>query len=323
MKIYYSKTFNQLLVVIAVCFLFSFASLIAGCSLFPAIKKIACDIKAPACDLKKKVGITLFENHTFYAVNNFEKIFHIKLAENIKETCPDILIIKPGDKGYPDQMAVLKKLSSERIDNLVLAKTGRKLGLNAIVTGSLIDISGNKENRGILWFKNTYNFIRFQIVIEVYDTETGAKIFDDSFVHEIEVDELDLNNLKTGNTNEIPALTDALLNASIPIGEKICDAVNIQPWKGYVISSFDDKIIISSGKRSGLILGDKLEVYYSGSIFEGKDGRKFFIPGPRIGEIKITALYPDKAEASPVSDKNIKIGSVVYAHHRTMVNIKQ
>ena len=311
MKFYYLKTFNQTLVVIAVCFLFSFASLIAGCSFLPAIKKIACDIKAPAGDLKKKVGITFFENRTFGAVNNFEKTFHIKLAENIEETCPDILIIKPGDTGYPDQMAVLPKLASERIDNLVLAKTGRSLGLNAIATGSLMDISANKETRGILWFKNTYNFIRFQIVVEVYDTETGAKIFDDSFVHEIKVDESGLNNLRTGNTNEMPALTEALLNASIPIGEKICDAVNIQPWKGYVFSSVEDKIIISSGKRSGLIFGDKLEVYDNESIFEGKDGRKFFIPGLKIGEIKITALYPDRAEATLISGKSIKVGSTV------------
>ena len=311
MKLYYLKTFNQILVVIAICFLFSFASLIAGCSFLPAIKKIACDIKAPAGDLKKKVGITFFENRTFLAVNNFEKIFHIKLVESIKETCSDILIIKPGDTGYPDQMDVLPKLASGRIDNLVLAKTGRKLGLNAIVTGSLMDISTNKETRGVLWFKNTCNFIRFQIVVEVYDTETGAKIFDDSFDDEIQVNETDIYNLRTGNANEIPALNDALLNAVIPIGEKICDAVNIQPWKGYVISSFDDKIIISSGKRSGLILGDKLEVSDSGNIFEGKDNQKFFIPGPKIGEIKITALYPDKAEAALISGKNIKVGSTV------------
>ena len=311
MKFYYLKTFNKIIVVIAVCFLFSFAALIAGCSFLPAIKKIACDIKAPTGDLKKKVGITFFENRTFLAVNNFEKIFHVKLAESIKETCPDIIIIKPGDTGYPDQMAVPPKLASERIDNLVLAKTGRKLGLNAIVTGNLVDISGNKENKGILWFKNTYNFIRFQIIVEVYDTETGAKIFDYCFDDEIEVDEIGLNNLRTGNANEIPDLTDALLNAVIPIGEKICDAVSIQPWKGYVISSFEDKIIISSGKRSGLILGDKLEVYDNGNIFEGKDGRKFFIPGPKTGEIKITVLYPDKAEAAPISGKSIKVGSVV------------
>ncbi|MBU4209053.1 MAG: hypothetical protein KKD12_05145 [Proteobacteria bacterium] len=311
MKFYFLKTFNKIIVVIAICFLFSFAALITGCSFLPAIKKIACDIKSPAGDLKKKVGITLFENRTFFAVNNFEKIFHIKLAESLKETCSDILIIKPGDPEYPDQMAVPPRLASGQIDNLVFAETGRKLGLNAIVTGSLIDISGNKESKGILWFKDTHNFIRFQIAVEVYDTETGAKIFDDSFDDEIEVDEIDLNNLRTDNANEIPALNDALLNAVIPIGEKICDALSIQPWKGYVISSVADKIIISSGKRSGLILGDKLEVYDSGNIFEGKDSQKFFIPGPKIGEIKITALYPDRAEATLISGKSIKVGSTV------------
>lgn len=311
MKFYYLKTFNKLIVVIAIFFLFSFAALIAGCSFLPAIKKIACDIKTPAGDLKKKVGITFFENRTFGAVNNFEKIFHTKLAESLKENCSDILIIKPGDPGYPDHMAVAPRLASERIDNLALAKRGKTLGLNAIVTGSLIDISGNKESKGLLWFIDTYNFIRFQIAIEVYDTETGAKIFDDSFDDKIEVNELDLNNFRTGNANEIPALTDALLNASVPISEKICDAVSIQPWKGYVISSVENKIIISSGKRSGLILGDKLEVYDSGNLFEGKESQKFLIPGPKIGEIKITALYLDKAEASTISGKSIKVGSTV------------
>jgi len=304
MKFYFLRTFNKISIVITFCFLFSFAALIAGCSFLPAIK-------TPAGDLKKKVGITLFENRTFGAVNNFEKIFHIKLAETIKETCSGILLIKPGDTGHPEQMAVPPKLKSGQINNLALAKMGRKLGLNAIVTGRLIDISGDKESKGILWFKDTYNFIRFQIAVEVYDTETGAKIFDDSFDDEIEVDELDLNNFRTGNTNEIPTLSDALLNASIPIGEKICDAVSIQPWKGYVISSVEDKIIISSGKRSGLILGDKFEVYDSGNIFEGKDSQKFLIPGPKIGEIKITALYPDRAEATLISGKGIKVGNTV------------
>ena len=311
MRFYYSKTFKQILVVIAVCLLFSFTVLIAGCSFSPAIKKIVCDIKAPASDLKKKVGIIFFKNRTPLTVNNFEKLFHIKLAESIKEICPDIIIIKPEDIGYPYQIAEPLQFASERIDNLVLAKIGRELGMNAIVTGSLIDISGNKKNKGILWFKNTYNFIRFQLVVEAYDTETGAKIFDDCFDYEIKIEESDLNNLKAGNANEIPALIDALLNASIPIGEKICDAVSVQPWKGCVISSCEDRIVISSGKRSGLIPGDKLEVYDSENIFAGKDGRKFFIPGPKIGEIIITALYPDKAEATHVSGKSIQIGSVV------------
>lgn len=311
MRFYYLKTFNQILVVIAVCFLFFFTTLIAGCSFLPAIKKMGCDIKAPASVLKKKVGIIFFKNRTSLSVNNFEEIFHLKLAESIKERRPDIIIIKPEDMEYPDQMAVPPEFNSERSDNLVLAKTGRELGMNAIVTGSLVDISGNKKNKGILWFKNTYNFIRFQIVVEAYDTETGAKFFDDCFDYEIKVKELDINNLKAGNANKIPALTDALLNASISIGEKICVAVSMQPWKGCVISSCKGKIIISSGKRSGLISGDKLEVYDSGNIFDGKDNRQFFIPGPKIGEIMITALYPDSAEATHVSGKSIKVGSVV------------
>ena len=61
----------------------------------------------------------------------------------------------------------------------------------------------------------------------------------------------------------------------------------------------------------GLKPGDILDVYYSGKTIEGAEGRLFFIPGLKTGEIKITTVHPDRAEAVLFSGNAIQAGSSV------------
>ncbi|MEA3427936.1 MAG: FlgT C-terminal domain-containing protein, partial [Thermodesulfobacteriota bacterium] len=107
------------------------------------------------------------------------------------------------------------------------------------------------------------------------------------------------------------AIENALAHIAEAMGEKICDTVAALPWKGYVVSAADNRIIISAGRRVGLLRGDILEVYESGKIIQGKDGQRFFLPGLKTGEIKITDVYTDKAYAVLVTGDTIKAGSSV------------
>ena len=198
-----------------------------------------------------------------------------------------------------------------RLDNLALAKAGQRLGLNAIITGAFTDIIAHKEKRGLWWFKDDKNFLRVLISCEVYDTQTGAKFLDESFTYESEIDEAEFASIKAKNIKDISALNNALTHIAKAMGEKISDTVGILPWKGYVVSIANDKIIISAGRRAGLLRGDILEVYEKGKIIQGKDGQKFFLPGLKTGEIKITDVYPDKAHAVSVTEDAIKAGSSV------------
>jgi hypothetical protein len=274
-------------------------------------KRMVRDLRAPDSDLEKRIGITLFENKTAFSDTEMQQSFLIDLTEKIMSSCPDVLLEKPGDSGYPDFLVKLPRKTSGRIDTYDLAKSGRRSGFNSIVTGALNDVRIDKRKKGIWWFKDIHHYVQVQIVAEVYDTETGAKLLDESFMREIEIDESDLES--TGADAEIKAYIkdDIFKHIAVDAGEKICNAVGLDPWTGYITSTVGDKIVLSSGERVGIKPGDIFEVYDSTETFQGVDGQQFFIPGLKTGEIEITAVYPDTAEAVLISGQNIRAGFTV------------
>jgi len=288
---------------------------ITGCSAFSSIerstKRIVRDIKAPDSDLKKRVGILLFENKTTLVNKDVEKKFIRDLSETIASSCPDILLEKPGDSGYPDALTRVPRTRFGYIDNLALAKAGRQLGLNAIVTGALITVVPNKRKKGIWWLKDTHYFVQVRIATEVYDTETAAKLLDESFVHEVEVEEMDLESIQAGGKMNASIADVAFRAIADKMGEKICNAIIFQPWKGFVASIDSDKIYLNFGTKIGLKIGDLFNVFDSNSVFDGLEGHRFFIPGDKTGEIKITAVHPDTAEAVIVSGRDVRSGFCV------------
>ena len=301
--------------VVGILFLLLCLVSFTGCSTVSTIekstKRMVRDFKAPDSDLKKRVGILLFENKTTLINKDVGEKFIRDLSETIASSCPSILLEKPGDPGYPDDLARVPRTKSGWIDNLALANTGRQLGLNAIVTGALITVTPNKRKQGIWWLKDTHYFVQVRIATEVYDTETGAKLLDESFVHEIEVDEMDLESIHADNEMNASIVDEAFGAIADKMGEKICNAIILQPWKGFIAAIDSDKFFLNFGENIGLKIGDLFEVFDSSSIFEGLEGHRFFKPGLKTGEIKITAVYPDTAEAILVSGHDIQPGFCV------------
>jgi len=301
--------------VVLLLFWVIFLTLIIGCSTVKTVKKATKEmihnISAPNDNLTKKIGITFFENKTLSPDQQFDKNFVNYLAANIKAECSGILMVPPDAAEQPDYLLEPPKEASGRIDNFQLAKTGRNLGLNAIVTGALISISSNQKKKGLLWFEDIHEYVQVQVAIAVYDTETGAKILDESFIHEVEVEALDFEELgQNSEANEI-FLKEAFEKVASSISEAVCETVKFQPWRGFLTAVNDNEIIISSGERVGLKQGDILEVYDISNVFQGAQGQRFILPGLKTGEVEITAVSADKAEAVVVSGDKIKPGSSV------------
>ena len=292
--------------------------LITGCSSYSNMKKttkrIIRDYKAPDEDLKKRVAIAFFENKTTFVGKGLEENLIRDLVETMKASCRDILLLAPDDPDYPDYLVKLPRKASGLIDNFNLAKTGRQFGLNAVVTGAVIDITNHKEARGILWFKDIHNYVQVQVMTELYDTQTGAKLLDKSYTRKIEDEDILYDDVSyydsTGQTGEISThiINDALKSIAADMGEQICDAVVLQPWKGYITSTFAERVVISSGEKVGIAPGDIFEVYDCNGVFKGAEKHRFFVPGLKTGEIKITAVYPDRAEGVRFSGQNIQAG---------------
>ena len=201
-------------------------------------------------------------------------------------------------------------LPSGRVDNFALAIIGRELGLNAVVTGSLDDIGLLDELRGMVW-KDTHHLIQILVSVEVYDTETGAKILDESFSRKVEIEELDYELMQSQGKMMLPDLNETLSDLIQEMGETICWAVEDQSWNGFIIAVDGDKIFLSAGSRAGLEPGDEFEVFDTSRIIEGLNGQRFFYHGQKTGEIRIVEVEPNKAKAVIVSDKGIKTGNSV------------
>ena len=69
-------------------------------------------------------------------------------------------------------------------------------------------------------------------------------------------------------------------------------------------------VVFTGGSRSGFSVGRKLGVYATRLSAAGKSGF-YYRPGDLVGEIQITAIFPDRIEAKILSGKDIQIGDTV------------
>jgi hypothetical protein len=262
-------------------------------------------------DLLRKVGIINFENKSMRDSGQFQTIFHRGLPEYMNENCEGILVEDPDAGGLLALVKKPPKLESGHLDNYSLALIGRQLGLNAIVTGSLEDVRINDEVQGIWWTKDTHHFVEVNIRVEVNDTRTATKMLDNTFVRDIEIEDLDYQIIEQSNKISLPELNKTLSQLLTDIGNEICHTVKDQPWTGFINKIEGEVITISSGSEIGLKQGDILEVFDSSRIIEGVGGQRFITPGLKIGEIEIANITPNKSEARLISGKDIPTGSTV------------
>jgi hypothetical protein len=273
-------------------------------------QKIRRNIRFSDDDLQRMAAVIGFENKSLYRAKDFALLFRKGIPEYLNNECDDVTIAHPDASENVQGFQQLPMLENGQVDNFALALIGRQLGLNAVVTGSLDDIGILDELRGMIW-KDTHHLIQILVSVEVYDTESGSKILDESFSRKVEIEGLDYELMRSEGKMILPDLNETLTDLLAEIGEAICWAIEDQPWNGFVIAVDDDTITLSSGSISGLSPGDELDVFDTSRVLKGVSGQRFFVHGQKIGEIKITEVESDKARAVVITNRGIKAGSSV------------
>lgn len=276
-------------------------------------KKMAREFIATDKNLRKTIAIAPFRNQTFYKRVDIDSVFQTRLIDILESACPKLLIFKPESKQYPPFMEDLPRLTGGRIDNLKLASNARQYGLDGVVTGTVVDIGVYEDKRGFVWMRDTHYFVQIQILVELFDTETGAKLLDEHFIREVEVDETDYLLVKQGKQAPVAEIPQTLERIATELGEKICDALSSQRWKSYIVSKNGDRVVIASGERAGLKPGTVLEVYGSTEIVKGTGEERFFLPGKKQAEVEIVQADSDRSEAVLKKGSDIQVGSAVKA----------
>ena len=262
-------------------------------------------------ELKKKIGIVPFEVQTAQGGQVTREIFQDYVLEALQTECPGQVFIQPGDAGYPPILGRLPRFDNGVIDNLSLALIGRQLGLNAVIVGTLTSVSVEEKEKGIWFFKGIHHEVRVDLLVEVYDTETAAKLVDVSVSHNLEVDPLDAQEFRKKDSIDLNYIEEALEYIADKIDDNICGAADGQVWKSYIVSSTKDGVVIASGERVGLQTGMIFEVFDSTNIIEGKEGRRYLLPGKKIAEIEVSEVAESRSKAMVLSGGEVKQWSVV------------
>ncbi len=269
-------------------------------------------VGGPKVRFQRKAAVVPFENDTIFKQFPLDRTFQDTIVRYLSESCSHLVLFLPGSPGFPDSMSSVPRKDNGDIDNMALVENGRQFGLSAVVTGGVLNLSLTQKEEGMLWFREIKERLRIQFGVQVYDTETGAKIFDDRFVHEIDdLEPEELQAFKDGKPALFETISEEIDDLADTMAEKMCNSVTALPWAGYVVSAVDGKVYLSFGADIGAKTGDILDVYESGETVENFYKQKFIRPGKKIGQIELVQVDEFISVGKILSGENVKAGSTV------------
>ncbi|MCG6908890.1 MAG: hypothetical protein LJE94_02060 [Deltaproteobacteria bacterium] len=276
-----------------------------GCSSTPKIYKPG----RSGHHLKKRVCITRFEDHKRFGDAYLKRPFQESLTETLTKKCWKPVFIIPGQPDYPEAYEKLPMLDSGLVDNMALIETGRDNGFNAVITGTINDIRQRNETG---WISGEHTYLQVTVTAEIYDTQTGAKLLDKTYLREVEIDVVEASETeKESGYFDIIAIENIFERIVADMSNDICKTVSNIHWIGFIVDSNGQNAVISSGLKTGLKTGDHLYVYRNDQVMAGAFGSQYRIPGPVIGELKVVAVTEESATAVLVSGTGATPGNAV------------
>jgi len=246
-------------------------------------------------NLKKQVCITRFDDKKRFDDSYLEQPFQDRLLDALLESCKKPIFVVPGQNEFPAALENLPMLETGFVDNMAIADIGRQNGFNAVVTGVISDIRQKDE---ISWLTGDHSYFQVTITAEIYDTQTGAKLLDKTYLHEVEVDvDQATESEKETDYFDIIAIEKVLKTIVKEMHADICDTVSGLPWLGFIIAAEENTVTISAGKKVGLKAGTHLNIYQNDQTITGTFGNQYRIPGPLIGELELTSVSEHQSKA--------------------------
>lgn len=262
---------------------------------------------------KLRVGVVNFQNRT------------PSKALGIGEAAADILgtILQRTDRfiviPQQDMDSLLQQQrlgASMAIDPDTAAKMGGILGLNAIVTGAVTAYSETEEGTDFIVGRSKKQIARVTVDYRIVDTTTGVQLMADSGagIYEKTVTTVLGAGGRASYDPDLRdgALRDALNKAMVNMMKRL----ETRKWSGRIAQVDEGNLYINAGQRSGLNVGDKLDVYREGrEIIDPVTKMKLGTTENLIGQALVVRNdlgdQRDLSIATPSSGSGFKPGDVV------------
>jgi len=251
------------------------------------------DYKGP----KLRVGVVNFQNKTPSKVLGIGESAADILGTILQKTGRFIVIPQQDMESVLGQQ---RMGATGAVNPATAARMGEILGLNAIVTGAVTAYSEAEEGSDYLVYKTKKQIARVTVDYRIVDTTTGIQLMADSGAGIYEKSTggaLGLGAKASYDTDlRDGALRDALTKAMVNMMKQL----ESQPWKGKIAKVAGNKLYINAGKKTGLKVGDRLDVYrVEEAIIDPDTHQKLGTTEDKVGQaiVQVNDLG-DKADMS-------------------------
>jgi curli biogenesis system outer membrane secretion channel CsgG len=267
------------------------------------------DYKGP----KLRVGVVNFQNKTPSKVMGIGEAAADTLGTILQKTGRFIVIPQQDIESILAQQA---QGATGAINPDTAAKMGQIMGLNAIVTGAVTAYSEAEEGSTYIVAGSHTQIARVTVDYRIVDTTTGVQLMADSGagIYEKKTTKVLGMGSKAGYDSDLRdgALRDALTKAMV----NMMRSLESSPWKGKIMKVAGDKVYINAGKKTGLKVGDKLDVYRVGEDLIDPDTQmKLGTTEDKVGQVFVVQNdIGDKADVSVArasSGRGFQAGDIV------------
>ncbi len=262
---------------------------------------------------KLRVGVVNFQNKTPSRVLGIGEAASDILGTILQKT--DRFIVIP-QQDIQSILAQQRLGASGAINPETAAEMGKILGLNAIVTGAVTAYSEAEEGTDFIVGKSKKQIARVTVDYRIVDTTTGVQLMADSGAGIYQKKATTVLGAG-GRSSYDPdlrdgALRDALTKAMVNMMQRL----ETRKWSGRVAQVDGDSLYINAGQRSGLNVGDKLDVFRPGKdIFDPVTKMKLGTTENLVGRALVVRNdlgdQMDLSIATPTSGTGFKSGDVV------------
>jgi curli biogenesis system outer membrane secretion channel CsgG len=262
---------------------------------------------------KLRVGVVNFQNKTPSKVLGIGEAAADILGTIMQKTGRFIII---PQQDIDSVLAQQRMGATGAINPETAAKMGEIMGLNAIVTGAVTAYSEAEEGTDYLVTKSKKQIARVTVDYRIVDTTTGVQLLADSGagIYEKKVSTTLGMGGKAGYDSDLRdgALRDALTKAMVNMMKQL----GKRKWAGRIAQMDGNSLYINAGQKSGLNVGDKLDVFRPGKeIIDPVTKQKLGTTENRIGQAIVQQNdigdQADLSIATPTSGVGFKPGDIV------------
>lgn len=267
------------------------------------------DYKGP----KLRVGVVNFQNKTPSKVLGIGEAAAEILGTILHKTERFIVIPQQDLESILSQQRLG---ATGAINPDTAAKMGEIMGLNAIVTGSISAYSETEEGYDYLVTKGKKQIARVTVDYRIVDTTTGVQLMADSGagIYEKSAGSVLGMGTKAAYDTDLRdgALRDALNKAMVNMMKQL----GKRKWNGRVAQVDGTNLYINAGQKSGLNVGEKLDVFRPGKdIIDPVTKQKLGTTENKIGQAIVQQNdigdQADLSIATPTSGMGFKPGDIV------------